>query len=73
MPGEALHPETWIYDWSSAKWREMESNMRLRKQAGCALLPGRGILLAGGLDEEDSEEYSVELFDLTTLEWNLVM
>jgi len=71
VPGEALHPETWIYDWSSAKWREMEANMRLRKQAGCALLPGRGILLAGGLDEEDSEEYSVELFDLTTLEWNL--
>ena len=69
-PGEGRHPESWIYNWNTEEWMQSSASLKPRKLHGCALLPGRGVLIAGGQDENGNDEYSVELFDPVTQTWS---
>ena len=62
---------SWLFEWTSGAWTESGKLNEGRWNHGCAVLKGQGVLVAGGVNEDNDDAYSVELYDPETGIWTL--
>ena len=68
--GNPSFTESWLYNWSTEEWTQTGDLNEGRQEHGCAVLEGKGVLVAGG-HEGSNGVYSVELYDPQSGIWTL--
>ena len=71
--GDPTFTESWLYDWTAGVWTRTGDLNEGRQSHGCAVLPGQGVVVAGGYNTITTFNYvfSVELYDPQTGNWIL--
>jgi len=62
---------SWLYDWTEGVWTQSGDLNEGRRDHGCAVLDGQGVIVAGGYKDDNDDVYSVELYDPETGTWTL--